>query len=135
MPPNRPRPFTQATAPILISVPYNVPTDALGAIVTVPFACRIVAILGRVITAGTGGAATGVLKKAPSATAITGGTAIHAGSWDFVGAADANQTLALSATTAASTLAAGDSIGWDITGTTTSATGNITIALLPLGAP
>lgn len=89
------------------------------------------AIRGRVDVAGTGGACTAVIRKVPSGTAITSGTALHTGSYNLVGTANAQQTLTLSTTASDLLLAAGDSIAYDLTGTATSAVGNISVLLNP----
>ena len=69
---------------------------------------------------------------AATTVAIGSGTALHTGTFDIVGTADANQVVSLSATVADVTLAAGDSIGYVLTGTATSAVGNVTITLVPV---
>ena len=89
------------------------------------------AIRGRVDVAGTGGACTAVLRKVPSGTAITSGTALHTGSYNLVGTANAQQALTLSTTASDLLLAAGDSIAYDLTGTATSAVGNLSVTLNP----
>ncbi|MNJ22497.1 hypothetical protein D3C77_168680 [compost metagenome] len=89
------------------------------------------AIRGRVDVAGTGGAATAVMRKVPSGTALASGTALHSGSFNLVGTANAQQTLTLSATASDLLLAPGDSLAYDLTGTATSAVGNITVFLCP----
>jgi hypothetical protein len=89
------------------------------------------AIRGRVDVAGTGGAATCTVRKAASGTAITSGTALHSGSYNLVGTANAQQTLTLSTTASDLIIPAGTSICLDYTGTLTSAVGNITITLSP----
>lgn len=89
------------------------------------------AIRGRVDVAGTGGACTAQIRKVPSGTAITSGTVLHTGTFNLVGTANAGQTLALSATPSDLLLAAGDAIAFDLTGTATSAVGNITVTLNP----
>ncbi|WP_017521949.1 hypothetical protein ACQCLI_18120 [Pseudomonas nitroreducens] len=89
------------------------------------------AIRGRVDVAGTGGACTAVIRKVPSGTALTSGTALHTGSYNLVGTANAQQTLTLSTTASDLLLAAGDSIAYDLTGTATSAVGNISVLLNP----
>jgi len=91
----------------------------------------IKAVRGRVDVAGTGGACTAVMRKVPSGTAITSGTALHTGSFNLVGTANAQQALTLSTTPSDLLMAAGDSIAFDLTGTATSAVGNITITLNP----
>lgn len=89
------------------------------------------AIRGRVDVAGTGGACTAVIRKVPSGTAITSGTALHTGSFNLVGTANAQQALTLSTTASDLLLAAGDSIVYDLTGTATSAVGNLSVTLNP----
>ncbi|WP_343577945.1 hypothetical protein [Pseudomonas sp.] len=89
------------------------------------------AIRGRVDVAGTGGACTAVIRKAASGTAITSGTALHSGSFNLVGTANAQQALTLSTTASDLLLAPGDSLAYDLTGTATSAVGNITVFLCP----
>jgi len=98
-------------------------------------AYRVVGITGRVEVAGTGGAATAVVKKAASATAITAGTALHTGSFNFVGTAATNQILALSATSTDLDIPTGTCIGLDATGTLTNATGTVTVLLTPAASP
>ncbi len=98
-------------------------------------AYRVLGITGRVEVQGGGGAATAIIKKAASATAITAGTALHTGSFNFVGTAATNQVLALSATSSDLDIASGTCIGVDATGTLTSATGCFTVLLAPKGSP
>lgn len=88
-------------------------------------------IIGRVDVLGTGGACTAVIRKAPSGTAGTSGTLLHSGSHNLVGTISTNQTLTLSTTEGAIRLAAGDCLYYDLTGTATSAVGNITVCLAP----
>lgn len=93
---------------------------------------RVKGIVGRPTVIGSdGGAVTAVVKKAPSATAITGGTALHSGNYDLKGTAATNQTLVLSTTSSDLSIAAGDAIGVDFTGTLTAATGTISVLLAP----
>lgn len=93
---------------------------------------RVKAINGRVEVAGTdGGAVTAAIKKAASATAITLGTALHSGTFNLKGTAATNQALTLSTTDTDLTIPAGTCIGVDFTGTLTSATGVISVALCP----
>ena len=89
------------------------------------------AIRGRVDVAGTGGACTAVIRKVPSATALTSGIALHTGSFNLVGTAAAQQALTLSTTPSDLLMAAGDSICFDLTGTPTSAVGAISVTLNP----
>lgn len=89
------------------------------------------AIRGRVDVAGTGGACTATIRKVPSGTALTSGTALHSGSYNLVGTATNGQALTLSTTDSVLLLAAGDALCYDLTGTATSAVGNITVTLAP----
>lgn len=92
---------------------------------------RVTKIQGRVRVAGTGGACTITLYKAPSGTAIGSGVALHSGTYNLVGTADAVQTLTLSTTVGALNIAAGDAIGFVLTGTATNAVGNVTVSVTP----
>lgn len=97
-----------------------------------PRAMRVESIVGRVTAAGTDGSAvTAEIRKVPSGTAITSGTVLHTGSLNLKGTANTNQTLTLSTTAATLLLAAGDSLAIDFTGTLTSATGAVTVAMNP----
>jgi hypothetical protein len=92
----------------------------------------VAGIRARPEVAGTDGSAvTAAIKKAASGTAIASGTALHSGSINLKGTAATNQTLTLSTTPSDLVIAAGDSIGIDFTGTLTSATGVVTVTLLP----
>lgn len=88
-------------------------------------------ITGRVDVLGTGGACTAQIRKAPSGTAGTSGTLLHSGTFNLVGTINTNQTLTLSTTEGALRIAAGDCLFFDLTGTPTSAVGNITVCLAP----
>jgi len=106
-----------------------VPTDVLGNVFfTADRVYNLIGIRHVTSTAGTGGACTGVIKKAASGTAVASGTAMHAGSIDFVA------TIWTPATVAPTVLAiaAGDTLGIDVTGTSTSATGTVTLVLAPV---
>lgn len=91
----------------------------------------IQAITARVDVAGTDASAvTAVIKKAASGTAITSGTAVHSGSINLKGTAATNQSLTMN-TDASVTIAAGDALCIDFTGTLTAATGCVTVMLTP----
>jgi hypothetical protein len=95
-----------------------------------PRAMVVQAINARVDTAGSDGSAvTAVIRKVPSGTAITSGTALHTGSINLKGTAATNQSLTLTST--AVTLAAGDALAIDFTGTLTAAVGTVTVAMTP----
>lgn len=112
---------------------FYIPTSVDSPFFIATRAYRVKAITGRVEVAGTdAGAVTLVVKKAPSATAITAGTALHSSTFNLKGTAATNQSLTLSVTLADLEIAAGDCIGLDFTGTLTSATGCITVSLAPV---
>jgi hypothetical protein len=80
---------------------------------------------------GTGGACTAVVRKVPTGTGLTSGTALHSGSYNLVGTAATNQILTLSTTASDLLLAAGDRLAIDYTGTATSAIGAVTVTMSP----
>ncbi len=88
-------------------------------------------IRGRVDVAGTGGACTFSIYKAPTGTAGASGTLLHSGTFNLVGTANAQQTLTLSVVAGALNIVAGDSIFIALTGVATSAVGNVSVALSP----
>lgn len=91
------------------------------------------AITARVEVAGTDASAvTASIKKVASGTAIASGTALHSGTVNLKGTAATNQALTLSTTAGVTLIPAGTAIGIDFTGTLTSATGVVTVALCPV---
>ena len=116
-------------------VPVNIEwtaasVDKIKFVATRRYAVR--SISARVEVAGTDGSAvTAVIKKAASGTAIASGTALHSGSIDLKGTAATTQALTLSTTASDLIIEAGDCIGIDFTGTLTSATGAVSVALVP----
>lgn len=94
-----------------------------------PYACTVTSISFRPVASAAG--ATLVVKKAPSGTAVASGTALHSNNFTLDGTANTNQAGTLSATAAARDLAAGDALGIDVTGTTTNATGVVTVTVVP----
>jgi hypothetical protein len=114
----------------------NVNFDYTAALVTqaIYIASRksvITDITGRVRVAGSGGACTLQIFKAPSGTAIGSGTLVHSGSFNLVGTADTNQVLVLATPLDTLTLQVGDALGYVLTGTATSAVGTFVITLEP----
>lgn len=95
-------------------------------------AYQVQSIIARPLVAGTGGACTGVIRKAGTGVAAASGTALHSGSFDLVGTINTNQTLTLSTTASDILLASGDALALDVTGTTTSARGIVSAVLLPV---
>lgn len=110
-----------------ISHVYGAATPADGPIFTAPRACRVLKVMVRILA--TAASATGMLEKAPSGTAAASGTDLLASAFAFDATANTNLTPTLTATAADLSLAAGDSIMLDVTGTLTSATGVITVEL------
>ena len=115
--------------PIIHStINYNVPVAATAVcLLNAGRAMVIDSIIGRPFVAGTGGAATIALWKAPSGTAPISGTALHSGTFNMVGTIHTDQTLTL--TTVA--VAAGEAVYAVFTGTATSAIGAITVNARP----
>lgn len=95
-------------------------------------AVRVNSIMARPTVAGADvSAVTAIIRKVPSGTAITGGTALHSGTFNLKGTADTNQSLTVSTTASDLMLAQGDAIAVDFTGILTSATGTISVGLSP----
>lgn len=115
--------------PVVITLRYGDATPVDMPFFVASRTYRVHKIIGRPLVGASG--ATGIMKKAPSGTAIASGTALHTGTFDFNGTANTNQPLSLSATAADLNIAAGDAIGVDVTGTLTNATGTISIELIP----
>lgn len=96
-------------------------------------ACVVQAITANVDTVGSDGSAvTAVIRKVPSGTALASGTALHSGSINLKGTALTNQALTVSTVSGITTLAAGDRLAIDFTGTLTAAAGIVTVAMTPL---
>lgn len=113
----------------LVSIMYGEATPLDQCFVVVPRAARLLSATCRPLVVGSdGGGVTAVLKKAGDGTAIASGTALT-GSADLKGTINTTQNLSLSATTAALSLAAGEAIGIDTTGTMTAARGVFTVEL------
>ena len=74
------------------------------------------------------GAVSAVVRKATGTTAIASGTTLHAsGSFDLKGTINTDQTAVLATSAATLTFAPGDRLVLDVTGTTTAATGIVTV--------
>lgn len=97
-----------------------------------PYPCVVTDIRGATRVAGSGGACSIQFFKAASAVAVGSGTLLHSGTFDLVGTADTNQVLTLVNNPASLQLAAGDAIGYVLTGTATSAVGTVGITVEPL---
>lgn len=117
-----PGPIIQST------INYNVPIAATAVcLLNAGRAMVIDSIIGRPLVAGTGGAATIALWKAPSGTAPASGTALHSGTFNMVGTINTDQTLTLTTVS----VAAGEAVWAVFTGTATSAIGAITVNARP----
>lgn len=115
---------------VAASIGYNVPAaDASFFVADRAYVVKGIRGVNDVI--GTGGAATAIVRKVPSGTALASGTALHTGSFNLVGTAATNQILTLSTTGSDLLLAAGDRLALDYTGTATSAIGCVTVSLSP----
>jgi hypothetical protein len=120
---------TEINGMVFIDMPWTA-TSADGARWVAPRAMRAILMAARVDVAGTDASAvSAVVKKAASGTAMASGTAIHSGSINLKGTANTNQSLAIAPADAA--IPAGTALGLDFTGTLTSATGCVTVALIP----
>lgn len=107
---------------------YNVPVATTAVcLMNMGRAMVVDSIIGRPFVAGTGGAATAAIWKAPSGTAPISGTAMHSGTFNLVGTINTDQTLTLTTTT----VSAGESVWAVFTGTATSAIGSISINCRP----
>lgn len=116
---------------IFVNIPYTA-SSIDGVAFVAPRRCIVQSIVGRPEVAGTDGSAvTAVIKRAASGTAIASGTALHSSTFNLKGTAATNQTLTLSTTASDLDIAAGTAIGIDFTGTLTSASGVVTVALTP----
>lgn len=116
-----------AAGTFVVTYRYGAATEADGPIFTAPRACRLVKAMCRVL--GTAASATINLKKAPSGTAAASGTALLSAAFAADATTNTNATGALTTTSADLSLAAGDSICLDVTGTLTGATGVITLEM------
>lgn len=115
----------------------NINFDYTAALVTQKFfvAVRpsiVVDIRGVTRVAGSGGACTVAFFKAASGVAVGSGVALNTGSYNLVGTADTNQVLTLVTDQTALTLQPGDSIGYVLTGTATSAVGTFAVTIEPV---
>lgn len=93
---------------------------------------KVVSINPRVTVAGTdAGAVTAVVRKVPPGIAIASGTALHSGTINLQGAANTNRAVTLSTTAGVLDIAAGNALGINFTGVLTSATGVVTVTMVP----
>ena len=101
--------------------------------------CEILSVTERHETLGTdGGAVTADIKKAPSGTAIAGGTSLLASTFNLKAAINTTQSRSRAAGTLAAdrVILAGQCVGVDFTGTMTAVTGVcITVMLRRLREP
>lgn len=116
---------------VFVNIEYNASSvDKVSFVATRSYIAK--SITGRPTVAGTDASAvTAVIKKAASGTAITSGTALHSSTYNLKGTADTVQALTMSTTASDLSIPAGTAIGIDFTGTLTSATGVVTVCLVP----
>ncbi len=91
-------------------------------------AFTILSVVARVVVAGTDvGAVTAQIRRPASGTAITSGAGVHSGTINLKGTVDTNQTMTITSPN----LTAGQSLGFDLTGTPTSAVGSVSVFMVP----
>ena len=117
----------EAASSFVVTYRYGEATPIDCPLFTAPRACRVLKVMVRILA--TASSATGMLEKAPSGTAAASGTDLLASTFAFDATANTNLTPGLTTTAADLSLAAGDSIVLDVTGTLLNATGVITIEL------
>lgn len=112
-----------------VSYVYGEATPLDNCFWVAPRACRLLKAMVRPLVVGSdGGSVVAAINKAGAGTAIASGTAMT-GSADLKGTINTTQTLALSATSAALSIAPGEGVGMDCTGTMTAARGVVTLEL------
>lgn len=107
-----------------------VPASVDKRIFTADRACIVKSIEMTVTASGTDGSAvTLMIKKVPSGTAIASGSDCLASTFDLKGTANTKQSGSLHGTPANYTLAVGDALALDFTGTLTDAAGQVTVVV------
>jgi len=119
---------------LTINMPYSAITNTTGAFLVVSSQIlnrrMVVKAISGVVDTAASNAVTATVYKAPSATALGSGTALHTGTFNLQGTAATNQALTLSGT--AVDVAAGNRIGFVISGAPGAAgVGVITVTLAP----
>lgn len=114
-----------------IQIPY-IASLVTQKVFVAPIALRVTGIQGVTRVAGSGGACTLSFYKAADAIAVGSGTLLHDGTFNIVGTADTNQYLTLVTNVDSLTLYPGDSLGYVLSGTATSAVGVVIITVEPL---
>lgn len=127
------RAFGSANATSMSSfVTYNyISTLATQEIFVAPIRLRLTGISGVTRVAGSGGACTLAFYKCSDGIAVGSGTLLHSGTFDVAGTADINQYLTIVADVDSLNFQPGDRLGYVLTGTATSAVGNITATFEP----
>lgn len=116
---------------IFVNIPYNTTTPLTLSSAVLPRQCVVQAIYAVPDTAASN-AVTATVYKAPSATALGSGTALHSGTVNLQGTAATNLVPTLSTTTGALLVAAGSRVGVVISGALGAAgSGVVTVALTP----
>lgn len=116
---------------IFVNIPYTTASPLTLSSSVLPRRCIVKGIQFVTDVASTN-AVTFTAYKAPSATALGSGTALHSGTGNLQATAATNQTLTLSTTAATLDVAAGNRVGIVISGALgASGSGVVTIALAP----
>lgn len=120
---------------IVVSLPWSAVQNVVGILtVSGPVLNRrmVVKAITGVNDVVAANAVTATLYKAPSATALGSGTALHTGTFNLQGTAATNQSLTLSTTAGALDVAAGSRLGMVISGAPgATGCGCITVTLAP----
>jgi hypothetical protein len=121
---------------VVVTLPWSAITNTSGAFLTVsgPVLQRrmIVKSIQYMNDTAASNAVTATLYKAPSATALGSGTALHSSTANLQATAAANNTLTLSTTAGVLDVAAGSRLGFVISATPGAAgVGSFTITLAP----
>ena len=121
---------------LMVNMPYSAIVNTTGAFLTVSSAVlnrrMVVKAINCMVDTASTNAVTSALWKAPSATALASGVALHTGTFNLQGTAGTNQVLTLSTVAGALDVAAGSRIGFVISGAPGAAgVGVITVTLAP----
>lgn len=116
---------------IYVNIPYTSASTTVLSASIVPRKCIVHSVTG-VTDVVSSNAVTATAYQAASGTALGSGTALHSGTFNLQGTANTNQSLTLSTTAAALSVAAGSRVGVVISGALGAAgNGVITIVLAP----
>jgi len=120
-----------AYAPVIVTVPYNVPVDQNIFIAGRAFAITAVRHVPTVVGSD-GGSVTAQVRKCTGTQAPASGAAVTTAEFNLKSTVNTNVNGTLTTTQADLVLAVGDRLALDVTGTTTAAVGVIQIELRPI---